>query len=115
MTKNQTIDLLRNQLPGFYSAEQVINMIEKIEDKTSKISEEAITGIVDSIMLALKDENDRGNIVNSEDVELELSWNKTIEVTDIPINFGTIEECIQEELIRFMNYEENDVVEPDNE
>ena len=69
----------------------------------------------DSIMLALKDENDRGNIVNSEDVELELSWNKTIEVTDIPINFGTIEECIQEELIRFMNYEEDDIVESDNE
>ena len=26
MTKNQTIDLLKNQLPGFYSVEQVINL-----------------------------------------------------------------------------------------
>jgi hypothetical protein len=31
MTKQQTIDTLKNQLPGFYSAEQVIDMISKIE------------------------------------------------------------------------------------
>ena len=31
MTKQATIDLLKQQLPGFYSAEQVIDMISKIE------------------------------------------------------------------------------------
>jgi hypothetical protein len=36
MTKNQTIDLLKNQLPGFYSVEQVINLIEKIEEGSSR-------------------------------------------------------------------------------
>jgi hypothetical protein len=31
MTKQATIDVLKQQLPGFYSAEQVIDMISKIE------------------------------------------------------------------------------------
>ena len=32
MQKQETIDLLKSQLPGFYSVEQVIKMIEDIED-----------------------------------------------------------------------------------
>jgi len=35
MTKQQTLDLLKSQLPGFYSAEQVIEMISKIEEPPS--------------------------------------------------------------------------------
>jgi hypothetical protein len=34
MTKNQTIELLKQQLPGFYSVEQVIKMISDIEENT---------------------------------------------------------------------------------
>ena len=38
MNKNQTIELLKNQLPGFYSVEQVISLIEGIEEpKTTPI------------------------------------------------------------------------------
>ena len=35
MTKQQTLDTLKTQLPGFYSVEQVIEMISKIETGTS--------------------------------------------------------------------------------
>jgi hypothetical protein len=34
MTKNETVDLLKNQLPGFYSVEQVIKMVNDIEEPT---------------------------------------------------------------------------------
>lgn len=34
MTKNQTIELLKQQLPGFYNVEQVISIIEGIEEDT---------------------------------------------------------------------------------
>ena len=38
MNKNQTIELLKSQLPGFYSVEQVISLIEGIEEpKTTPI------------------------------------------------------------------------------
>jgi len=32
MTKQATVELLKKQLPGFYSVQQVIEMIEKIEE-----------------------------------------------------------------------------------
>ena len=57
MTKNQTIDLLKNQLPGFYSVEQVINLIEKIEEeKTTTISSERIDTITRSIVELIDEE-----------------------------------------------------------
>jgi len=34
MTKQQTVELLKQQLPGFYSVEQVIKMIDDIEDNS---------------------------------------------------------------------------------
>jgi hypothetical protein len=51
MTKNQTIDLLKSQLPGFYSVEQVINLIEKIEDDSSrKITTDDIERAIDNVV-----------------------------------------------------------------
>lgn len=35
MTKQQTIEILKQQLPGFYSVEQVIDLISKIEEAPS--------------------------------------------------------------------------------
>ena len=35
MTKQQTLDTLKSQLPGFYSAEQVIALIEGIEESAT--------------------------------------------------------------------------------
>lgn len=32
MTKQQTVELLQNQLPSFYSLEQVINIVNQIEE-----------------------------------------------------------------------------------
>ena len=65
MTKNQTIDLLRNQLPGFYSVEQVINLIEKIEEeRATTISSERIDMITRKIVETLEDEHSNNNLVN---------------------------------------------------
>lgn len=48
MNKNQTIELLKNQLPGFYSVEQVISLIEGIEEPkaTPSISAETVVELV---------------------------------------------------------------------
>ena len=48
MNKQQTIDLLKQQLPSFYSLEQVIEIISKIEEpKTSVLTDNLIKRIVD--------------------------------------------------------------------
>ena len=101
MTKSQTVDLLRDQMPGFYSAEQVINLIEKIEEEQvkPKLSVDQLREITDSIMSAIEEEATcRNNIVCLEDIEFELGWDKRIEVTDAPINFDVIRDCIENSL-----------------
>jgi len=104
MTKTQTVDLLKSQLPGFYSAEQVINLIEKMED-TPKITQEHIKEIARSIMNDIESEAQRGHIVSNDEVEFDLR-HREIEVTDVPINFDTIRECIEEGLSNAFEEEE---------
>jgi hypothetical protein len=115
MTKNQTIDLLRNQLPGFYSAEQVINLIDKMEEEkvqtAPKLTLDQLREITQSIVNAIEEEAQRDNIVNFDDVEFELGWDRRIEVRDVPINFDAIRDCVQNELTDF--FENADEVDAD--
>ena len=112
MTKNQTIDLLRNQLPGFYSAEQVINLIDKIEEEkvqtAPKLTLDQLREITQSIVNAIEEEAQRDNIVCFEDVEFELGWDRRIEVRDVPINFDAIRDCVENELTDFFENADNE-------
>jgi hypothetical protein len=115
MTKNQTIDLLRNQLPGFYSVEQVINLIEKIEEeKTASISSEQIELITNKILEAIDEEHNLGNIVNAEDIELDFNnWDRKITIGDVPINLNVIRDCVEEELTNSLEEKEEEEEEND--
>jgi len=110
MTKNQTIDLLKSQLPGFYSVEQVINLIEKIEEEqsTPKITLDQLRDLTQSIVNSIEEEAQRDNIVCFEDVEFELNYDRRIEVTDVPINFDAIRDCVEESLTEFFSPEEEE-------
>jgi hypothetical protein len=114
MTKSQTVDLLRNQLPGFYSVEQVINLIEKIEEEQAKpkLSVIQLKAITQSIVDAIEEEASRDNIVCYEDVEFELDYQRRIEVTDVPINFDVIRDCVENSLVDAFDPQEE---ETDNE
>jgi hypothetical protein len=117
MNKTQTIDLLKNQMPGFYSAEQVINLIEKIEEEPvkPKLSVDQLREIANSIMDSIEEEANRDNIICMEDVEFELGWDKRIQVTEVPINFDTIRDCIENSLTDAFEEEDKETEETDNE
>ena len=112
MTKSQTVDLLKDQMPGFYSAEQVVNLIEKIEEEQvkPKLSVTQLREITDSIMDLIEDEANRDNIVDMGDIEFEIGYDKRIEVTDVPINFDVIRDCVEKSLSEAFD-EEEDIVE----
>jgi len=56
MTKQATIDLLKQQLPGFYSVEQVIDMISKIETGASfEFNDQQIKVLVENVVDEIKD------------------------------------------------------------
>jgi hypothetical protein len=89
MNKQQTIELLKQQLPGFYSVDQVIDILKGIDEDTVKIeiNEELINTIVDEIADAGRDLID--------DYELEINY-REVELSSIDVNTKTIKKCIVE-------------------
>ena len=91
MTKSQTVELLQKQLPGFYSVEQVIEMINKIEDGGSFDAdqlEELIDKITDKVETALN-RMDSSDFVQLDTAEFELCGNE-ISVTEIDVDTSNI-------------------------
>jgi len=102
MTKLDTLNSVQNSVSSIFTKEDVINLISSIEEfkieKNPTLSEDKIRTITRSIMDAIEEEANRDNIVCLEDVEFELNWDRRVEVTDVPINFDAIRDCIENEL-----------------
>ena len=113
MTKNQTIDLLKNQLPGFYSVEQVINLIEKIvEGSSRKITTNDIQKAIDK-SISWIDNNER-DLLDLDSAELEMDYSNRIEVVGIQINTESIREVLENNFMDF-GEDEDDIVELERE
>ena len=106
MTKNQTIDLLRSQLPGFYSVEQVINLIEKIEDSPRrKITTHDIETAIEKTIGWI--EREQSEVFNLDGAEFELSHNNKIELVGVPVNVYNIREALENNFMDFGEAEED--------
>jgi hypothetical protein len=103
MNKQQTIDLLKQQMPSFYSLEQVIEMISKIDEpKSSILDDELIERIVDKTKRTVK--NIIGNIDFDDcDYELEMDYNNTITLTNVDIDSEGIANDVGIELEDFLD------------
>jgi hypothetical protein len=92
MTKQQTIDLLKAQLPGFYSVEQVIELISKIEEPKAQ----APVNLYDLIEEACQKVSRRLSNANSCDLvdlssaEFELSYDNRIELSNVEVYTDSI-------------------------
>ena len=89
MNKLQTIELLQQQLPGFYSVEQVIKMINDIEDIESEISDEVRESIVDEIV--------NMDLDLIEDYELEMNY-REVEISSVNISSREVKRAIESAL-----------------
>lgn len=89
MNKLQTIELLQQQLPGFYSVEQVIKMINDIEDGEPEISDELIESIVDEIV--------NMDLDLIEDYELEMNY-REVEISSVNISSREVKRAIESAL-----------------
>ena len=110
MNKTQTIDLLKNQLPGFYSVEQVINLIERIEEKENSIStkklEELQSNIINRIHNLGADE-----VVDYDSAEFNIGYNNRVEIEDINVNIDNLTDIIEnviQEYIEELNQDEEE-------
>lgn len=90
MTKQQTIDTLKTQLPGFYSAEQVIELISNIEDAGSAPFDPA--QFKDLILEAVEEainSMDTGDFVDYDSAIFELDGNSIL-IESIDVNTDDI-------------------------
>ena len=95
MTKQATIDLLKQQLPGFYSAEQVIDMISKIEPEVLdayefEFNDERIRTLVDNVV----DEISNLGIDLVSDYDLSMNY-KEVELDSIDLNNHQIKGAVE--------------------
>jgi hypothetical protein len=90
MTKQQTIELLQQQLPGFYSVEQMIKIISEIEDTPSiSINDELIESIVDEIACV--------DLDLISDYSLSISY-REVELDSVSIDRRLVEEAVRQAL-----------------
>ena len=104
MTKQQTVELLKQQLPGFYSAEQVINIINDIEDSSETLNEDQLESIADTIYDEVRDALGKmytNDIIDTDSAEFSL-YDKTIELDSVDIDKDSIADTVIEEVKKVM-------------
>ena len=108
MNKKQTIELIEQQLPGFYSPDQVINFIKDIEDesKSNKLKVSDMGELIISLMRAISDEVDSlesNEVVDFDSAGFEINYNNTIEIESIDYESGRIKEVVEEALTKVLH------------
>ena len=98
MTKQETIDLLGKQLPGFYSVEQVIKMISDIDDSGFELNDGYINDLSSDIADALQGEGT--NLV--DDYDLTMNY-KEVELESIDFSETSINRVVREVIKEFIN------------
>ena len=104
MTKQQTVELLKQQLPGFYSAEQVINIINDIEDSSETLNEDQLESIADTIYDEVRDALGKmytNDIIDTDSAEFSL-YDKTIELDSVDIDKDSIADTVIEGVKKVM-------------
>ena len=104
MTKQATVELLKQQLPGFYSAEQVIKMINDIEDSSETLNEDQLESIADTIYDEVRDALGKmytNDIIDTDSAEFSL-YDKTIELDSVDIDKDSIADTVIEEVKKVM-------------
>jgi len=105
MTKQQTVELLKQQLPGFYSVEQVIKMIDDIEDNSqTSLDEDQLEEIADDIYDEIRNtlrHMSTSDIVDTDTAEFSL-YDKTIELDSVEIDTDSIADTVIEEVKKVM-------------
>jgi len=105
MTKQETIELLGKQLPGFYSVEQVIKMINDIEESGSfELSDDMVSTISDDIAEALQGEG----IDIVDDYELSMNY-REVELDSIDFSTSRIKSAVKDAIETYIdNNKSND-------
>jgi hypothetical protein len=76
MNKNETIELLQKQLPGFYSVDQVIELIKGIEGGTNDFDIQALVKLIETHICGQISDMSSDNACDFSSAEFSLSGNE---------------------------------------
>ena len=100
MTKQETIDLLGKQLPGFYSVEQVIKMVNDIEEPEATtinpLTQFQIESLTKKIIDAITDnaENVGDDCIDKDSAEFSITYNNCVELDCVGFDNGRIVDAV---------------------
>ena len=105
MTKQATVELLKKQLPGFYSVEQVISIVSGIDDeqpqlfkfdetKLEEIRDKIVSNVYDKVGDALSDMYD-DELVDTSSAEFSLNGNE-IQLDSVDVDKDNISDKVSD-------------------
>jgi len=105
MTKQATVELLKQQLPGFYSVEQVISIVSGIDDeqpqlfkfdetKLEEIRDKIVSDVYDKVGDALSDMYD-DDLVDTSSAEFSLNGNE-IQLDSVDVDKDNISDKVSD-------------------
>ena len=96
VTKENAIASVQSSVSSIFSKEDVIFLINSIEDGRAGITQQQVDDCVYSIMNDL--EHSKRDIIDYDEIEFDIDYNKTIQVNDVSVNFDYIREVLDREL-----------------
>ena len=97
MTKQQTIDVLKTQLPGFYSVEQVIDLVTKIEssEATGGFTKEQVLLLVDRLINEVEENvnNLDSDCIDKSTAEFSLNYNE-VELDSVDFDTSDVRDAV---------------------
>jgi hypothetical protein len=110
MKKELVLQSVQNSVSSIFSKEDVINLINSIEEGSSrKITTDDIGRAIDRTLSWI--ENNESEVVELDQAEFEISYNNQLECTNVPLNIENLREALENNFMDFGEEEEEDVVE----
>jgi hypothetical protein len=104
-SKENVISSVQNSVSSIFSKEDVINLINSIqEEEGRKISVNDIQRAINKV-INWADNNER-DLVDLDSVELEMSYDNRIEVTNVPLQLENLREALENNFMDFGEAEE---------
>ena len=106
-SKVNVISSVQNSVSSIFSKEDVINLINSIEESSSKkISTYDIGRAIDKTIDWI--ENNERDILELDSAEFEISYNNQLECTNVPMNVDCIREALENNFMDFAQEEDED-------
>ena len=108
MKKELVLQSVQNSVSSILSKEDVINLINSIEEGSSRrITTEDIERAIDNVISWA--DNNESDVVDFDSVEFELSYDNRIEVSNVPIQLENLREALENNFMDFGEAEDDRV------